>query len=101
MITTGTLSTLCMICHDNARRKSSEAVITSSERSEAESCNDFCKAKTIVLLMKRHDSEEAICLYTLAYIDTKELVFRREGIVLQSDHNQLVCSRKYAEKVYI
>jgi len=98
---TGTLSTLCMTCHNNARRKSSKAVVTSNERSEVESCNDFCKMKTIVLLMKRHDSEEAICLYTLTYIDTKELAFRREEIVLQSDHNQLVCSRKYAEKVYI
>ncbi len=79
---TGTLSTLCMTCHDNARRKNSEAVITSDERSEAESYNDFCKAKTIVLLMRRHDSEEAICLYTLAYIGTRELAPRREGIVL-------------------
>jgi len=95
-----TLSTLHMICHDNARRKNSKAVVTSNERSEVESCNDFCKAKTIVLLKRRHDSEEAICLYTLAYIDTKELVFRREEIVLQSDHNQLVCFRKYTRKAY-
>ncbi len=75
-------------------------MITSSERSEAEGCNGFHKTKTIVLLIKRHDSEEAICLYTLTYIDTKELAFRREGIVLQSNCNQLVCSREYARKEY-
>jgi len=57
-------------------------MITSSERSEAEGCNGFHKTKTIVLLMRRHDSEKAICLYTLAYIDTRELAFKREGIVL-------------------
>ncbi len=84
---TNTLSTLCVTCHDNAERKNSKAVVTSNERSEAESCNDFCKAKTVVLLMRRHDSEEAICLYTLTYIDTKELASRREEIMLQSDHN--------------
>ncbi len=76
-------------------------MITSNERSEAESCNDFCKTKTIVLLMRRHDSGKAICLYTLAYIDIKELAFRREEIVLQSNCNQLVCSREYAKKAYI
>jgi len=75
-------------------------MITSSERSEAEGCNDFCKTKTIVLLIKRHDSEEAICLYTLTYINTKELAPKREGIMLQSNCNQLVCSREYTEKVY-
>jgi len=75
-------------------------VITSGERSETEGCNDFCKMKTIVLLMRRHDSEKAICLYTLTYIDTKELVSKREEIVLRPDCNQLVCSRKYARKVY-
>ena len=57
-------------------------MITSSERSEAEGCNGFCKTKTIMLLMRRHDSEKAICLYTLAYIHTKELMFKREEIVL-------------------
>ncbi len=75
-------------------------MITSDERSETEGCNDFCKTKTIVLLVRRHDSEEAICLYTLAYIDTRGLAFKREEIVLQSNHNQLVCSEKYTEKVY-
>jgi hypothetical protein len=30
---------------------------------------------------------KAICLYTLTYIDTKELASRREGIVLQSNCN--------------
>jgi len=100
MTTTGTLSTLCVTCHDNARKESSKAVITSNERSEVESCNDFCEAKTVVLLMRRHDSEEAICLYTLAYIDTRELASRREEIMLWSDCNQLVCSRKYTRKVY-
>jgi len=75
-------------------------MITSNERSEAKSCNGFCKVKTIVLLMRRHDSEKAICLYTLTYIDTKELASRREGIVLQPDRNQLVCFRKYTRKVY-
>jgi len=75
-------------------------VITSNERSEAESHNGFCKMKTIVLLIKRHDSKEAICLYTLTYINTKELASRREEIVLQSDCNQLVCSREYTRKVY-
>jgi len=75
-------------------------VITSNERSEAESYNGFCKMKTIVLLMRRHDSEKAICLYTLTYINTKELVSRREGIVLQSDCNQLVCSREYTREAY-
>ncbi len=75
-------------------------MITSDERSEAKGCNGFCKVKTIVLLMRRHDSEKAICLYTLAYIDTKELTSRREGIVLQSDRNHLVCFREYARKVY-
>jgi len=89
-----------MTCHNNARRKNSKAMITSNRRSEVEGCNGFHKAKTIVLLMRRHDSEKAICLYTLTYIDTKELAFRREEIMLQSDHNQLVCSRKYARKVY-
>jgi len=76
-------------------------MITSSERSEAEDCNGFHKMKTIVLLMRRHDSEKAICLYTLTYIDTKELAPRREGIVLQPNCNQLVCSREYTEKGYI
>jgi len=71
-----------MACHNNTRRKGSETVITSNERSEVKDCNGFCKVKTIVLLMRRHDSEEAICLYTLAYIDTKELASRREGIML-------------------
>jgi len=75
-------------------------MITSSERSEAEGCNGFRKTKTIMLLMRRHDSEKAICLYTLTYIDTKELASRRKGIVLQPNRNQLVCSREYAEKVY-
>jgi len=100
MTMTGTLSTLHMTCHDNARRKNSKAVVTSNERSEAESCNGFCKAKMIVLLMRRHDSEEAICLYTLAYIDTRELAFKREGIVLQSDCNQLICSKEYVREAY-
>jgi len=76
-------------------------VITSNERSEIKDCNDFCKMKTIVLLIRRHDSEKAICLYTLTYIDTKELVFKREEIVLQPDCNQLVCSKEYARKVYV
>jgi len=62
-------------------------VITSNEKSEAESHNGFCEIKMIVLLMKRHDSEEAICLYTLTYVNTKELAFKREEIVLQSDCN--------------
>jgi len=97
---TDTLSTLCVTCHDNARRKNSKAVITDDERSEAKSCNSFCNVKTIVLLIRRHDSEEAICLYTLTYIDTKELASKREGIVLQSDRNQLVCFRKYTREAY-
>jgi len=75
-------------------------MITSSERSEVEGYNGFHKTKTIMLLMRRHDSEKAICLYTLTYIDTKELVSRREEIVLQSNCNQLVCSREYTEKEY-
>jgi len=75
-------------------------MITSNERSEAEDCNGFHKTKTIVLLMRRHDSEKAICLYTLTYIDTKELAPKREGIVLQSNCNQLVCSREYTRKGY-
>ncbi len=50
--------------------------------------------------MRRHDSEEAICLYTLTYIDTKELALKREGIVLQSDCNQLVCFREYMREAY-
>ncbi len=62
-------------------------MITSNEKSEAEDCNGFHKAKTIVLLMRRHDSEEAICLYTLTYIDTKELAPRRGGIVLWPNCN--------------
>ena len=57
-------------------------MITSDERSETEGCNDFCEVKTIVLLVRRHDSKEAICLYTLTYIGTKELAPRKEGIVL-------------------
>jgi len=75
-------------------------MITSNERSEAESCNGFHKAKTIVLLMRRHDSEKAICLYTLTYINTKELAPKREGIVLRSNCNRLVCSREYVRKGY-
>jgi len=75
-------------------------MIAGNERSEAKDCNDFCQMKTIVLLMRRHDSREAICLYTLTYIDTRELALRREGIVLQSNCNQLVCSREYARKGY-
>ncbi len=75
-------------------------MITSSERGETEGCNSFCKAKTVMLLMRRHDSREAVYLYTLAYIDTKELLLKREEIVLQSNCNQLVCSEKYAEKAY-
>ena len=75
-------------------------MITSSERSETEGYNDFCKVKTIVLLMRRHDSEKAICLYTLTYIDTKELAFKREEIVLWPNCNQLVCSREYTRKAY-
>jgi len=57
-------------------------MIASNERSEAEDCNDFHKTKMIVLLMRRHDSEKAICLYTLTYIDIKELASKREEIVL-------------------
>jgi len=75
-------------------------MITDSRRSEAKDCNGFCETKTIVLLMRRHDSEKAICLYTLTYIDTKELASKREGIVLWSNCNQLVCSREYTRKVY-
>ncbi len=75
-------------------------MVTSNERSEAEGCNGFCETKMIVLLVRRHDSEEAICLYTLTYINTKELAPRGEGIVLQPDCNQLVCSREYARKAY-
>jgi len=75
-------------------------MITSDERSEAEGCNDFCETKTIVLLVRRHDSKEAICLYTLTYIDTKELAFKREEIVLQSNCNQLICSKEYTRKEY-
>jgi len=100
MTMTDTLSTLCVTCHDNARRKDSKAVVTSNRRSEVESCNGFCKVKTIVLLIRRHDSEEAICHYTLTYIDIKELASRKEESMLQSDHNQLVCSREYARKAY-
>jgi len=100
MTTTGTLSTLCVTCHDNARRKNSKAVITDDERSEAEGCNGFCEVKMIVLLMRRHDSEEAICLYTLTYIGTKELAPRRGGIMLRSNRNWLVCSREYMREAY-
>ena len=75
-------------------------MVTSNERSEAEGCNGFHKVKTIVLLMRRHDSKKAICLYTLAYIGTRELAPRREGIVLWPNRNQLVCSRKYVRKGY-
>jgi len=75
-------------------------MITSNERSEAEDCNDFHETKTIVLLIRRHDSEKAICLYTLAYINTKELVSKREGIVLWSNCNQLICSREYTREAY-
>jgi len=75
-------------------------MVAGSERSKVKGCNDFCEMKTIVLLMRRHDSEEAICLYTLAYIDTRGLASRREGIVLRSNHNQLVCSREYAREAY-
>jgi len=75
-------------------------MITSGERSEVKSCNGFHKAKTIVLLIKRHDSEETICLYTLTYIDTKELAPKREGIMLQPDCNQLICSEEYTRKAY-
>ena len=75
-------------------------MIADSERSEAEGCNDFHETKTIVLLMRRHDSEKAICLYTLTYIDTKEVASRREEIVLQPNHNQLVCSKEYTRKGY-
>ena len=75
-------------------------MIASNERSEAEGCNGFHKVETIVLLMRRHDSEKAICLYTLTYIDTKELAPKREGIVLWSDCNQLMCSREYTREVY-
>ncbi len=56
--------------------------------------------KTIVLIIRRHDSEKAICLYTLTYIDTKELALKREEIVLWSDCNQLIYFRKYTEKAY-
>jgi len=75
-------------------------MIADSERSEAEGCNDFHETKTIVLLMRRHDSEKAICLYTLTYIGTKELAPKREGIVLWPDHNQLICYGKYTRKAY-
>jgi len=75
-------------------------MITSNERSEAEGYNGFHKAKTIVLLIRRHDSEKAICLYTLTYIDTKELAPKRKGIMLRPNCNQLVCSREYARKGY-
>jgi len=75
-------------------------MITSNERSETEDCNGFYKVKMIVLLMRRHDSEKAICLYTLTYIDTRGLVSRREGIVLWPICNWLVCSRKYARRGY-
>ncbi len=75
-------------------------MITGNERSEAEGCNGFHKTKMIVLLMRRHDSGEAICLYTLAYIGTKELAPRRGGIMLWSNCNQLVCLREYTRKGY-
>jgi len=75
-------------------------MIASNERSEAEGCNGFHKVKTVLLLMRRHDSEEAICLYTLTYIDTRELASRREEIMLWSNCNQLVCSREYTRKEY-
>jgi len=84
---TDALRTLYMICHNNTERKNSRTMITSNERSEAEGCNDFHKMKIIVLLIERHDSRKAICLYTLTYIDTKELVPRREEIMLQSNCN--------------
>ncbi len=100
MTTTNTLKTLYLTCYSDAKRKSIWTVITSNKRSKVEGCNDFYKMKTIVLLMRRHNSEKAICLYTLAYIDTKELAFEKEEIVLQSDCNWLVCSRKYTRKVY-
>ncbi len=63
-------------------------MITSDERSETEGCNGFCEVKTIVLLVRRHDSEEAICLYTLTYINTRELAPKKEGIVLRSNCKQ-------------
>ncbi len=75
-------------------------MIASNKRSEAEDCNGFYEVKMIVLLMRRHDSEKAICLYTLIYIDTKELAPKREEIMLWSDHNWLVCSKKYTRKAY-
>ena len=75
-------------------------MVASNGRSEAEGCNGFRKAKTIVLLMRRHDSEKAICLYTLAYVDTKELAFKREEIVLQPDRNRLVCFKEYTREAY-
>jgi hypothetical protein len=65
MTTASALKTLYIICHNNARGKSSKTVITSSERSETEGCNGFCKVKTVMLLMRRHDSEKAVYLYTL------------------------------------
>jgi len=76
-------------------------MITDNERSEAEGCNSFHKTKTIVLLMRRHGSEKAICLYTLTYINTKELASKREEIVLQPNCNQLVCPKEYGRKGYI
>ena len=75
-------------------------MITGNGRSEAKGCNGFHKAKAIVLLMRRHSSEKAICLYTLTYIGTRGLVPRRGGIVLRPNRNRLVCPREYARKGY-
>jgi len=75
-------------------------MVASNGRSEAEGCNGFREAKTIVLLMRRHDSGEAICLYTLTYIGTRGLAPRRGGIVLRPNRNWLVCSREYARREY-
>ncbi len=75
----------CMICHNNTRRKNREVAITHNKRSKVLHNNDLHKKKTVLLLTKMHDDEKIIHLYTLAYIDFKELVFKEEKIVLQSD----------------
>jgi len=60
----------------------------------------FARQRQLCCLWEDMTSEEAICLYTLAYINTKELVFRREEIMLWPDHNWLVCFREYAREAY-
>jgi len=75
----------CIICHNNTKRKNKEVIMIHNKRSKVLYDNDLYKKKTVLLLTKMHDDEKIIYLYTLTYIDFKELANKEKRIVFQSD----------------